>query len=188
MNEEKYAPPKCESNTDEDDVWYFDSDASNHMKGLYFVPRENGEQKLLKDIYYILALLSNVISLGQATILGCDICIQVDFLTMRDSCGSLLLKVSRSANRLYKTQLKVGKPYCLQDNIDEESWLWHVRIGHVGFGAENLMYKLAKRVPVIKHQDQVCESCMVEKKMKKSFSKKATYRDSRILDMIYGDI
>ncbi|GJV61123.1 uncharacterized mitochondrial protein-like protein [Tanacetum coccineum] len=110
MNEEKYAPPKSESNTDEDDVWYFDSDASNHMS-------------------------------------GCDIHIRVDFLTMRDSCGSLLLKVPRSANRLYKTQLKVGKPYCLQDNIYEESWLWHVRLGHVGFGAVNLMHKLAKGVP-----------------------------------------
>ncbi|GJR30667.1 uncharacterized mitochondrial protein-like protein [Tanacetum coccineum] len=33
MNEEKYTPPKSESNTDEDDVWYFDNGASNHMIG-----------------------------------------------------------------------------------------------------------------------------------------------------------
>nr|GEU32164.1 hypothetical protein [Tanacetum cinerariifolium] len=32
MNEEKYTPPKSESNaSEEDDVWYFDNDASNHM-------------------------------------------------------------------------------------------------------------------------------------------------------------
>ncbi|GJY88351.1 pol polyprotein [Tanacetum coccineum] len=31
MKEEKYTPPKNESNTDEDDVWYFDNGASNHM-------------------------------------------------------------------------------------------------------------------------------------------------------------
>ncbi|GJT28063.1 uncharacterized mitochondrial protein-like protein [Tanacetum coccineum] len=35
MNEEKYTPPKCESNTDEDDVWYFDNGANNHMTGNY---------------------------------------------------------------------------------------------------------------------------------------------------------
>ncbi|GJT10050.1 uncharacterized mitochondrial protein-like protein [Tanacetum coccineum] len=109
MNEEKYTSPKIESNTEEDDVW----------KGLYFVPMENGEQKLLKDIYYIHALHSNVISLGQATISGCDIRIRGDFLTMCDSCGSLLIKVPQSTNHLYKTQLKVRKPYCLLDNIDE---------------------------------------------------------------------
>ncbi|GJV48935.1 zinc finger, CCHC-type containing protein [Tanacetum coccineum] len=218
MNEEKYTPPKNESNTDEDDVWYFDNGASNHMTGNYSYFSElnenitgrikfgdgscvrikgkgsilfqgkNGEQKLLKDIYYIPALRSNVISLGQATISGCDIRIRGDFLTMRNSCGNLLIKVPRSANRLYKAQLKVGKPYCLQANIDEESWLWHVRLGHIGFGAVNLMHKLAKGVPVIKHQDQVCESCMVGKQTKKSFSKKATYRASRLLEMVHGDI
>ncbi|GKE11565.1 pol polyprotein [Tanacetum coccineum] len=218
MNEEKYTPPKNESNTDEDDVWYFNNGASNHMTGNYSYFSElnenitgrikfkdgscvrikgkgsilfqgkNGEQKLLKNIYYILALRNNVISLGQATISGCDIRIRCHFLTMCNSCGNFLINVPRRANRLYKAQLKVGKPYCLQANIDEESWLWHVRLGHIGFGAVNLMHKLAKGVPVIKHQDQVCESCMVGKQTKKSFSKKATYRASRILEMVHGDI
>ncbi|GJT94908.1 uncharacterized mitochondrial protein-like protein [Tanacetum coccineum] len=73
MNEEKYTPPKSESNTDDED-----------------------------DV-------CNVINLGQATISGYDISIRGDFLTMRDSWGSLLIKVPRSANRLYKAQLKVGK-------------------------------------------------------------------------------
>ncbi|GJT92204.1 uncharacterized mitochondrial protein-like protein [Tanacetum coccineum] len=140
MNEEKYTPPKSESNIDdEDDVWYFDNGASNHMTGNYSYFSElneniigrvrfgdgscvsikgkgsilfqgkNGEQKLLKDVYYIPALRSNVISLGQATISGYDISIRGDFLTMRDSWGSLLIKVPRSANRLYKAQLNVGK-------------------------------------------------------------------------------
>ncbi|GJU38475.1 hypothetical protein Tco_1191432 [Tanacetum coccineum] len=125
MNDEKYTPPKSESNTnDEDDVWYFDNGASNHMtdnysyfseltenitgrvrfgdgscvsingKGLILFQGKNGEQKLLKDVYYILALRSNVISLGQETLFGYDISIRGDFLTMRDSWGGLLIKVS----------------------------------------------------------------------------------------------
>ncbi|GJV22479.1 uncharacterized mitochondrial protein-like protein [Tanacetum coccineum] len=139
MNEEEYTPPKSELNTDEDDVWYFDNSASNHMtsnysyfselnenitglvrfgdgpcvnikgKGSISFQCKNGEQKLLKDVYYIPALRSNVISLGQATISGYDISIRGDFLTMRDNWGSLLIKVPRSANRLYKAQLKIGK-------------------------------------------------------------------------------
>ncbi|GJQ99516.1 hypothetical protein Tco_0522501 [Tanacetum coccineum] len=140
MNEEKYSPPKSESNTkDEDDVWYFKTGASNHMTGNYSYFSElnenitgrvrfgdgscvsikgkgsilfqgkNREQKLLKDVYYIPALRSNVISLGQVTISGYDISIRGDYLTMRDSWGGLLIKAPRSANRLYKAQLKVGK-------------------------------------------------------------------------------
>nr|GEZ01674.1 hypothetical protein [Tanacetum cinerariifolium]GEZ04112.1 hypothetical protein [Tanacetum cinerariifolium] len=37
LNEEKYSPPKRESNTDdEDDVCYFDNGASNHMTGITY--------------------------------------------------------------------------------------------------------------------------------------------------------
>nr|GEV64273.1 hypothetical protein [Tanacetum cinerariifolium]GEW83540.1 hypothetical protein [Tanacetum cinerariifolium]GEW83542.1 hypothetical protein [Tanacetum cinerariifolium] len=57
MNDEKYTPPKSESNIDEDDAWYFNNGASNHM-------------------------------------------------TVREV---LLIKVPLGENRLYKTQLKVGK-------------------------------------------------------------------------------
>ncbi|GKB22410.1 hypothetical protein Tco_0861811 [Tanacetum coccineum] len=41
MNEEKYTPPKSESNTDEDDVWYFDNGASNHMTDLVMSDSED---------------------------------------------------------------------------------------------------------------------------------------------------
>ncbi|GKE17750.1 uncharacterized mitochondrial protein-like protein, partial [Tanacetum coccineum] len=115
MNEEKYTPPKSESNTDEDDVWFGDgSCVSIKGKGSILFQGKNREQKLLKDVYYIPSLRTNVISLGQATIFGYDISIRGDFLTMRDSWGSLLIKVPRNENCLYKAQLKVGK-----ENINE---------------------------------------------------------------------
>nr|GEU62832.1 uncharacterized mitochondrial protein AtMg00810-like [Tanacetum cinerariifolium] len=78
-------------------------------KGLILFQGKNGEQKLLKDVYYIPTLRSNVISLEQAIISGYDISIRGEFLTMRDSWGGLLIKVPRNANRLYKAQLNVGK-------------------------------------------------------------------------------
>ncbi|GJS62158.1 initiator tRNA phosphoribosyl transferase [Tanacetum coccineum] len=153
MNEEKYTPPKSESNTnDKDDVWYFDNGASNHITGNYsyfyelnenitgrvrfgdgscvsikgkgsiLFQGKNEEQKLLKNVFYIPAPRSNVISLGQATISGYDISIRGDFLTMRDSWGCLLIKVPRCVNRLYKAQLIVGKEdtYEVGRESDEE--------------------------------------------------------------------
>ncbi|GJV46858.1 uncharacterized mitochondrial protein-like protein, partial [Tanacetum coccineum] len=74
-----------------------------------YVIIKRGEQKLMKDVYYIPALQSNVISLGQVTISSNDISIRGDFLTMRDSWGGLLIKVPCSENRLYKAQLKARK-------------------------------------------------------------------------------
>ncbi|GJS17431.1 hypothetical protein Tco_0411903 [Tanacetum coccineum] len=87
INEEKYNPPKIESNAEEDYV-------------------------------------CNVICLGKATISNCDIRIQ----------GYLMV---------------------FQANIDEDSWLWHVRLHHIGYGMVILMHKLAKGVPIIKHQEEV---------------------------------
>nr|XP_043625848.1 uncharacterized protein LOC122597301 [Erigeron canadensis] len=135
LNEDKFIPPKIETRTDDDDIWYFDNGVSNHMTGnrSYFselnklITRKvkfgdgsgvdinlfegkSGERKLVKDVYYIPSLQSNVISLGQATITGCDIRLQGDFLTMRDKSGRLFMEVSRSGNRLYKTRLRVAKP------------------------------------------------------------------------------
>nr|GEZ32224.1 uncharacterized mitochondrial protein AtMg00810-like [Tanacetum cinerariifolium] len=78
-------------------------------KGVYHEEGKNGKQKLLKDVYYIPALQSNVISLGQAIISRYDISIRGEFLTMRDSWGGLLIKVPHNENRLYKAQLKVDK-------------------------------------------------------------------------------
>ncbi|KAJ9542300.1 hypothetical protein OSB04_028806 [Centaurea solstitialis] len=185
LNEENYVPPKVEPNQDEDDVWYLDNGASNHMTGNYsyfselnkritgrvkfgdgscvriagkgsilFVGK-NGEQKLLKDVYYISLLRSNV---------------------------------SRSENRLYKIQLKVGKPHYLQAEIDDESWLWHARLGHINFGAVNMMHKLANGVLVLRHKDQVGEVCVIGKQHKHTFPKKTNYKSTNTLEVLHGDI
>nr|GEW29186.1 RNA-directed DNA polymerase, eukaryota [Tanacetum cinerariifolium] len=67
---------------------------------------------LPRHIVHIVAALEQVLDLKmtrQATIFGYDISIRGEFLTMRDSWGSLFIKISRSVNRLYKAQLKLGK-------------------------------------------------------------------------------
>ncbi|GJR50148.1 uncharacterized mitochondrial protein-like protein [Tanacetum coccineum] len=76
-------------------------------KGVY---HEEGNYSYFSELNEnILGRVSNVISLGQATISDYDVSIRGDYLTMGDSWGSLLIKVPCSANRLYKAPLKVGK-------------------------------------------------------------------------------
>ncbi|KAG7537923.1 Zinc finger CCHC-type [Arabidopsis suecica] len=128
LNEKNCIPSNYETNTGEEDVWYLDNGASNHMTGdtRYFdkidesVTRKvrfgddsrinikgkgslsftdmNGEPRLMNDVYYIPDLKSNIISLGQATESGCDIRMKGSHLTMHDYNGKLLVKAERSKN------------------------------------------------------------------------------------------
>ena len=59
---------------------------------------------------------------------GYDIGMKKEFLRMYDEAGSLVMKVQRSKNRLYKIKLTPRKPVCLAMSIDDDSWLWHARM------------------------------------------------------------
>ncbi|XP_076906184.1 uncharacterized protein LOC143562180 [Bidens hawaiensis] len=172
LNEQKVIPKDYEGGSNEQDLWYMDNGESSHMTsslsffselnkrvggkvkfgdGSYvdicgkwpiFLVGKMGEQQLLTDIYHIPSLQSNIISLGQATESGCDIRMKDDYLLMYDDQGKLLMRVTRSKNRLYTIKLKTGKPVCLQARIDYENWLWHARLGHLNFKSMKQMVKI----------------------------------------------
>ncbi|XP_076939205.1 uncharacterized protein LOC143607750 [Bidens hawaiensis] len=79
-------------------------------KGSVLIEGKTGEQRLLTDVYYIPSLQCNIISLGQATEGGCEIHMKHDLLTIKDDIGKLLVKVTRTKNRLYKINLKITSP------------------------------------------------------------------------------
>lgn len=103
LNEKNVKPETFETNLDTSNVWYLDNGASNHMcghRGFFFDLDEtimgkvrfgddsridirgkgsirfvlsNGEKKVLRNIYFIPELRSNILSLGQATEAGCEV-------------------------------------------------------------------------------------------------------------------
>ena len=119
-------------------------------------------------MYYIPKLCSNIISLGQMTENGNKVQMTEDVMKVSDRSGKLLMSVKRTQNCLYKITLKTLKQVCLLTSLEDPTWLWHVRLGHVNFHDLKLMgeKKLVVGVPLVTQPNKLCVACMITKQAK----------------------
>lgn len=201
-------------------MWYLDNGASSHMtgfkskftelnekisgvvsfgdgstvkiegKGSVSFVCKNGETRTFDDVYYIPTLRNNIISLGQLTEEGNRIAIKGELLWVYDTQDKLLMKVKRSKNRLYKLIINTVKSECLLSKQEEESKLWHMRLGHVNYHALSLMTKekMVNGMPTIIQPDKVCMGCLMSKQTRKQFPSKASYNSKKVLELVHGDL
>lgn len=201
-------------------VWYLDNGASNHMtgekakfkvlnegitgrvkfgdgstvniegKGSIIFKCKNGEERTLREVYYIPTLHSNIISLGQLSEEGNKIVMNGTHLWVYEKQGGLLMKVKRSSNRLYKLIIENVEPTCLLAKSEEISRLWHTRLGHVNYRSMMLMSKdkMVYGMPDIVQQSGICSGCLTSKQTRKAFPSKATYSTSKVLQLVHGDL
>ncbi|KAK1434246.1 hypothetical protein QVD17_11166 [Tagetes erecta] len=218
LNEDRVDPSKYKLNNHEENVWILDNGASNHMtgnqdwfthldqttvgkvrfgddsrveikgRGTVVLQGKSGQQRILNDVYFIPSLKSNIISLGQLDESGYKVTMEHGTLLLFEKSGSLLMKVPRSLNRLYKIKLNVATPVCLQVKLDDEAWLWHARLGHLNFDSLKELSKFAKGLPVINRPVQICDSCLVGKQTRTPFNKESNFRAEKILELLYADV
>lgn len=72
---------------------------------------------------------------------------------------------------------------------EEETWLWHLRLGHVNFKAMQLMWrhKMAHHFPSTILPKDLCSGCLMTKQPRKSFSS-STFAAKHVLELIHGDL
>ena len=107
---------------------------------------------------------------------------------MHDKDQKLLMKVKRSANRLYKILLEDTQNICLLS--EEESWLWHSRLKHVNFNAMNLMKRNNMEVglPNLVQPKEVRKGCLMAKQTKTPFPSQLSSVAGEALELVHGDI
>ncbi|KAI3813170.1 hypothetical protein L1987_17887 [Smallanthus sonchifolius] len=206
--------------TADESLWYLDNGASNHMtgvqehfqeldenitgnvrfgdgsyveirgKGSIVFECKNKEQRVISQVYYIPSLKSNILSLGQLTENGCKVTMERDLLLLHDQEQKLLMRVTRSRNRLYNINLKIGVPICLLGSLEDQAWLWHARLGHLNFDSIRQMTQknLVQGIPKINHASQICDACLLGKHSRAPFPKQAKFKSSEALDLVYGDL
>ena len=91
-------------------------------KGSILFQCKNGDQRLLKKVYYIPNLKSNIINLSQMTEDGSRVELAGSFLKMFDKNGTLLMKVKQSHNRLYRILLETSQSTSLLMKLVDPTW------------------------------------------------------------------
>ncbi|XP_062224419.1 uncharacterized protein LOC133922912 [Phragmites australis] len=139
----------------DDSMWYLDTEAMNHMtgvlatfsdldqgvggtikfgdgslvniegRGMVLFECKNGEHSAFSGVYYISCLTTDIISIGQLDDNGCEVRIKEVLLRIWDRQRRLVMRVQRSASRLYLLRLNLAKPVCLSARHQEIAWTWH---------------------------------------------------------------
>lgn len=220
LNERKVKPSVFEAEQGVENLWYLDNGASNHMSGnrSFFLSLDEeitgkvrfgddsridikgkgsirfilkgGEKKILNNVYYIPGLKSNIVSLGQATEAGCEVRMKDDLLMLLDRAGHLIVKATRSRNRLYKVILQADTFQCMLTTVPSNSSRWHARLGHVNLETMKLMIKkeLVVGIPQLSIEKETCVSCYLGKQTRQPFPQSTGYRANHLLELVHGDL
>ncbi|XP_040254011.1 uncharacterized protein [Aegilops tauschii subsp. strangulata] len=135
----------------DDDRWYLDTGASNHMtgrrdmlseldetvrgtvhfgdgsvvqicgRGVVLFTCRNGEHRALADVYYIPQLRTSIVSIGQLDERGCKAVIEDGELCLYDRQRLLLARVRQTSNRLYVVALNLAVPVCLLAGAQDDA-------------------------------------------------------------------
>ncbi|XP_074328419.1 uncharacterized protein LOC141666328 [Apium graveolens] len=81
-------------------------------------------------------------------------------------------------------------PKSLKSVIKNDSWLWHLRYGHLGFSGLKLLSKtkMVDGFPEINEPENLCEACVKGKQHRQSFPVGKSWRAKRPLEIVHTDI
>jgi hypothetical protein len=102
--------------------------------------------------------------------------------------GKLLGTAPRTLENVYILNVKL-KEDCHINSVDE-SWLWHIRLGHINF--DNLVkvnnLGAVRNLPkIIKPSNAMCRHCQLGKQTRIRFKAKE-YTTSKLLELVHTDL
>jgi hypothetical protein len=172
-------------------------------KGSINIRTKQGEEKHISDVYYVSGLQHNLISIGQLLQKGYRIYFENGECLILDKKPSnrIIAKVKMTKNRMFPLRIQ-SEPFLEPQGLQKvaeldfkasyknESWLWHLRLGHLNFKGLQLLYKkrMVYGLPPIEPLKTTCESCILAKQHRKTFRVGESYRAKHPLEIVHSDL
>src|SRR3954471_3385560 len=201
--------------------WYMDTGCSNHLTGnkqwlidfdserrtkircaddkyLYAegmgnvkVKVKNGKTVLIKDVWYVPGIRSNLMSVGQLIEKGFSVVMKNNLLKLYDSNQKLIMQSEQGINRTSKVNVETAETECLSaEGSEGDCKLWHKRLGHLNYRSLGHLSskKLVHGIPKIVKPEKSCEVCMKGKQPRFPFVSEVAPRAKHALGVVHSDV
>ena len=100
--------------------------------------KSNGSLAIIEEVMHVPDIRCNLMSFGQLLEKGFSASLKNKFLDLLDPSDVKVFKVPLSKNRTFQVNMNNADVQCLASTANEdESWLWHSRLGHLNFKVLN---------------------------------------------------
>jgi hypothetical protein len=168
----------------------------------------NGFVQIITNVFYVLGLKNNLLSMGQLVEKGLAILIQQKTCKIYHSERGLIIEITMSSNRMFKLldqvqfkesseqvcfnsqSKKSSEQVCFKSSSEKNAMLWHNRYGHFSFTGLNLLQQkeMVIGLPNLNVSTKVCGDCLIGKQQRNSFPKESIWRATQVLQLIHADI
>ena len=150
----------------------------------------DGEEITIEGVLYVPSLRVNILSLGKLDEDGFISTLGGGILSIFDKEGKQFAQVRKTKGSMYLLNLNVAESCQISREEDQEVWLWHHRLCHQNFRAIDDMRRgeMVRGLPNVNFSDRLCRSCVAGKQSRSSFPSASSFRATKRLELLYGDI
>ncbi|KAI5314494.1 hypothetical protein L3X38_043670 [Prunus dulcis] len=160
-------------------------------KGTLVIDTKAGP-RYIKEVMLVPGLYENLLSAGQMVEHGYYLVFGDSMVEIFDdrSMENLLAKVSMTGNRCFPLSLKYANSVAMKATIEESTWYWHRRFGHLNMQSLKLLQQqeLVYGLPEIGNANRICQKCAIGKSHREAFGKEKIWRASLPLELVHSDV
>ena len=110
--------------------------------------------KCISSVFYVPGLKHNLLRLVQLLLRGFHVHFNEDMYEIKDKHDTLITKVKMTQHKMFSLKLNSQIDSCMHTTIQDKSWLWHFRFGHLSFKTLSHMCNknIVEGIPLIELQ------------------------------------